>query len=114
MTAGANGARLRRPLKLFIFVSMSSKNEWIIGRAPTQDDADLHGDIQVKVSPYFEFAATYHWSQVDSTLPWRHTRYWNPQQADRIAALEQRVLELEKVVNQLIMGPSRRRSLRVR
>jgi hypothetical protein len=93
---------------------MSSKNEWIIGRAPTQDDADLHGDIQVKVSPYFEFAATYHWSQVDSSLPWRHTRYWNPQQADRIAALEQRVLELEKVVNQLIMGPSRRRSLRVR
>jgi len=90
---------------------MSGTNEWITDRAPTQDDADLHGDIQVKVSPYFDVAATYHWSQVDPSQPWRHTRYWNPQQADRIAALEQRVLELEKVVNKLIMGPSRRRSL---
>jgi len=74
---------------------MSRTNEWIIGRGPTQDDADLHGDTEVRVSPYsyFDAAATCHWSQVDASHTWRHTRYWNLQQADRIAALEQRVAD---------------------
>jgi|688.fasta_scaffold81540_3 hypothetical protein len=92
---------------------MSRTNEWIIGRGPTQDDADLHGDIQVRVSPYsyFDAAATCHWSQVDASQTWRHTRYWNLQQADRIAALEQRVADLETVVDYLIKCPNKRHSL---
>lgn len=90
---------------------MSRTNEWIRDRLPTEEDADLNGDIQIKVSPYFEAATTDHWSQVAAGVFWRHTRYWNPQQADRIAALEQRVSELEKVVDYLIKRPNKRHSL---
>jgi hypothetical protein len=86
-------------------------NYWIKDRLPTEKDADSNGDVQIKIFPYFETATTDHWSQVAFGAPWRHTRYWNPQQADRIAALEQRVLELEKVVSQMIKGPNVRRSL---
>ena len=86
-------------------------NYWIKDRLPTERDADFNGDVQIKISPYFETATTDHWSQVAAGAPWRHTRYWYPQQPDRIAALEQRVLELEKVVSQIIKGPNKRSSL---
>jgi hypothetical protein len=92
---------------------MSRTNEWIRDRLPTEEDADLNGDIQIKVSPYFEAATTDHWSQVAAGVFWRHTRYWNPQQVDRIAALERRIVELERVVSEMIKGPSKRRSLGV-
>jgi hypothetical protein len=87
-------------------------NYWIKDRLPTEKDADSNGDVQIKISPYFETATTDHWSQVAVGAFWRHTRYWNPQQpqqADRIAALEQRVLELEKVVDYLIKRSNSRR-----
>lgn len=108
---------------------MSRTNEWITDRLPTEEDADLNGDIQIKVSPYFEAATTDHWSQVAAGVFWRHTRYWNPQQADRITALERkkagyigvnpdaitalerRIVELEKAVDYLIKRPNKRHSL---
>jgi len=42
-----------------------------------------------------------HWSYVGAGVPWQHTGLWQPPtepaptEADRIAALEQRVVELE-------------------
>jgi hypothetical protein len=46
-----------------------------------------------------------HWSYVGSAAPWRHTSYWQPPaeptptEPDRIAALKQRVAELEDFKN---------------
>jgi uncharacterized coiled-coil protein SlyX len=45
-------------------------------------------------SPEYNFFA--HWSHVGPGAPWRRTIYWKPPtETDRIAALEQRVGELE-------------------
>jgi hypothetical protein len=98
---------------------MNNANEWIADRLPTAADGNKEGDVCIVTGPGRDGEDEYacvHWSYVGQRAPWRHSRNWEPpdepeQQADRIAALEQRVLELEKVVNQLIMGPSRRRSL---
>ncbi len=111
---------------------MNSINEWITDRSPTAVDGDEEGDVCMVTSPARAREYNYahvHWSYVGARAPWRHSRSWEPPdepastEADRIAALEQRVAEiaaleqrvaeLEKVVSQIIKGPNKRRSLRI-
>jgi hypothetical protein len=59
-------------------------------------------------SPEYNFFA--HWSHVGPDAPWRRTICWKPPteptptEPDRIAALEQRVTELEATMRQLLHG----------
>jgi hypothetical protein len=61
----------------------------------------------VSSSEYNFFA---HWSHVGPGAPWQRTSYWQPPtepaptEPDRIAALEQRVTELEATMRQLLHG----------
>jgi hypothetical protein len=53
-----------------------------------------------------------HWSYVGAGAPWQHTGFWRrpaepaPTEADRIAALEQRVAELEAKLSPPAEPPS--------
>jgi hypothetical protein len=78
------------------------EQEWITDRPPTEADGDGAGDVRMVLRPggcgVYYLA---HWSYVGSGAPWQHTDDWQspaqpaPTEADRIAALEQRVAELE-------------------
>jgi hypothetical protein len=87
---------------------MSSANEWITDRLPTEADGDGDGDVRMvlrpNVSDDYNFA---HWSHIGLGVPWQHTRFWEPPtepattEPDRIAALEQRVAELAARIAQI-------------
>jgi hypothetical protein len=78
---------------------MSSANEWITDRLPTEADGDMDGNVWMRhvSSPEHNFFA--HWSHVGPGAPWRRTIYWKPPteptpaEPDRIAALEQQLKE---------------------
>jgi hypothetical protein len=82
---------------------MTMEQEWIRGRRPTAADGDGDGDVEMVSAPGTDFDdyVLVHWSYVGDAAPWRHTSLWKPPaepaptEADRIAALEQRVAELE-------------------
>jgi hypothetical protein len=66
----------------------------------------MDGDVQMVPAPHAnpDDYVLVHWSYLAAGAPWRHTSYWRPPtepapakptEPDRIAALEQRVAELE-------------------
>ena len=78
-----------------------SNAEWITDRLPTEADGDMDGDVRRR---HWSDPSEYdlaHWSHVGFGAPWQRTIYWKPPaqptptKPDRIAALEQRVAELE-------------------
>ncbi len=87
-----------------------SNAEWITDRLPTEADGDMDGFVFMRhvSSPEYNFFA--HWSHVGPGAPWQRTIYWKPPteptpaEHDRIAALEQRVAELEATMRQLLHG----------
>jgi hypothetical protein len=89
-----------------------SNAEWITDRPPTEADGDMDGDVRMKLAPNagLEDWACVHWGYVGDAAPWQHTSYWEPPaqptptETDRIAALEQRVAELEATMRQLLHG----------
>ncbi len=88
---------------------MRTTNPWVTDRLPTQEDGDDYGNVHKLFERTEEAFSTEHWSQISSVgIPWRHTASWNPQQADRIAALEQRVAELEAFKRAVTTTPVRR------
>jgi hypothetical protein len=71
---------------------------WITNRPPTETDADSDGEVWVRQRPECGGARTLvPWTYVHPGVPWQHTGYHQPPaepaptEADRIAALEQRV-----------------------
>jgi hypothetical protein len=90
-----------------------SNAEWITDRLPTEADGDQDGDVRMQASPG-EGSDSYFiidWSHVSPGVPWQRTDYWEPPteptptEPDRIAALEQRVAELE-AFKKALMQPS--------
>jgi hypothetical protein len=76
--------------------------EWITDRLPTEADGDMDGLVFMRhvSSPEYNFSA--HWSHVGPDAPWQRTIYWKPPtEPDRIAALEQRVAELEAQIGRV-------------
>jgi hypothetical protein len=79
----------------------ANANEWIRDRRPTAADGDADGDVRMKDGPGHRGDVFVHWSYVGAGVPWQHTSCWQPPaesaptETDRIAALEQRVAELE-------------------
>jgi hypothetical protein len=77
--------------------------EWITDRPPTGADGDHIGSVHVKMHPRGGSFCRIYWSYVAAGAPWQHTNHWQPPaepaptEPDRIAALEQRVAELEGV-----------------
>jgi len=92
-------------------LAMTMEQEWIRGRRPTAVDGDRDGDVQMKSGPSGDGFRLIHWSHVGAYVPWQHTAHWKPPaqpapaEADRIAALEQRVAELE-AFKRALMQPS--------
>jgi hypothetical protein len=85
-----------------------SNAEWITDRLPTEADGDRDGDVRMVPAPGADTVGyvLVHWSYVGSAAPWQRTSCWEPPaepapaeptpaEPDRIAALEQRVGELE-------------------
>ena len=74
-----------------------SSAEWIRDRLPTGADGDRDGDVRMKSGPIGGRYHLIHWSHVGAGVPWQHTGVWQPAptEPDRIAALEQRMTELE-------------------
>jgi hypothetical protein len=82
--------------------------EWITNRLPTEADGDMDGDVRLRLEPGSGEHDLVHWSRIGPGVPWQHTSYWEPPaepiptEPDRIAALEQRVGELEiRVLEQM-------------
>jgi len=86
------------------------EQEWITDRPPTKADGDRDGLVRMLPEPGAEPEdwLGIHWSYVATGAPWSHTYFWEPPaepepapaepapaEPDRIAALEQRVAELE-------------------
>ena len=82
-----------------------SSSEWITNRPPTEADGDKDGDVRMVHAPDAgpDSFVLVHWSYVGIGAPWQHTSCWQPPaestptEPDRIAALEQRVAELEQL-----------------
>ncbi len=55
----------------------------------------MDGDVRMRYGPGSDDYSFAHWSHVGHGAPWRRTNCWAPTETDRIAALEQRVAELE-------------------
>ena len=91
---------------------MSNANKWITDRLPTEADGDMDGDVRMVRAPHAnpDDYLLVHWSYVGPGAPWRRTSRWKPPteptptETDRIAALEQRVAELEATMRQLLHG----------
>jgi hypothetical protein len=89
--------------------------EWITDRPPTEADGDGDGDVRLRRCTCPIGWNHAHWSYVALGAPWQHTSFWKPPteftsteptptEPDRIAALEQRVAELEiRVLEQMGM-----------
>jgi hypothetical protein len=97
-----------------------SNAEWITDRPPTEADGDMDGDVRMKLAPNagLEDWACVHWGYAAAAgASWQHTAYWEPPaqptptEADRIAALEQRVAELEAFKKALTQPSPMRYSL---
>jgi hypothetical protein len=95
--------------------------EWITDRLPTEADGDGDGDVWMRRAPGSDGARFIHWTFVWPGMDWLHTSFWRPPanpapaqptptEPDRIAALEQRVAELE-AFKKALMQPSLRYSL---
>jgi hypothetical protein len=78
-------------------------SDWITERLPTKADGDFDGDVRLANADRSDYILV-HWSYVATGAPWQRTSYWKPPaeptpakptEPDRIAALEQRVAELE-------------------
>jgi len=75
--------------------------EWITDRPPTAVDGDTDGDVRMQRAPGADSHRLVHWSYAGGA-PWQHTSFWQPPaqpaptEADRIAALEQRVADLRR------------------
>jgi hypothetical protein len=84
--------------------------EWITDRQPTAADGDMDGDVRMLRGPSHRGYALIHWSYVGAGVPWQHTGLWQPPaepaptEADRIAALEQRVAELGRLTARLSLS----------
>ena len=71
--------------------------EWITDRRPTAADGDANGDVRMMRSPGLPSMAFIHWSYVGAGVPWQRRPSRQPPteptptEADRIAALEQRM-----------------------
>ena len=76
-----------------------SSAEWITDRPPTKADGDGDGNVWMRLSPLTTTHFSVHWSYVSGRAPWRHAPGWQPSaepapaEPDRIAALEQRVVD---------------------
>jgi hypothetical protein len=102
---------------------MSSANEWITDRLPTEADGDRDGDVWMRHVSSSEHNFFAHWSHVGPGAPWQRTTHWKkppteptpteptPTEPDRIAALEQRVAELEAFQRALTQSSPTRQSL---
>jgi hypothetical protein len=66
----------------------------------------------MKDGPHDRGYALIHWSYVGAGVPWQHTGFWQPpaepvpSEPDRIAALEQRVAQLEAKLSPSAEPPS--------
>ncbi len=70
--------------------------EWITDRPPTEADGDKDGDVLMRRAPDRDGGRFIHWTFVPPGMDWQHSSFWQPPtEPDRIAALEQRVAELE-------------------
>ena len=79
-----------------------SNAEWITDRLPTEADGDGDGDVWMRHVSGSEYNFFAHWSHVGPGAPWQRTIYWKPPtETDRIAALEQRVAELEAQIGRV-------------
>jgi hypothetical protein len=91
-----------------------SNAEWITDRPPTEADGDEHQEVRLKRWPHWVNFVKVHWSHVGFGVPWQHTSDWQPPaepapaETDRIAALEQRVAELEAMVRPSAEPPAER------
>ena len=80
---------------------MTMEQEWITDRQPTAVDGDRDGDVAMPPNASGGRFHFIHGSHVGLGAPWQHSRFWQPPaqptptETDRIAALEQRVAELE-------------------
>jgi len=89
---------------------MTMEQEWIAYRPPTEADGDEDGNVRMKSGPSGDRFHLIHWSRVGAYVSWQHTAHWKPPaqpaptEPDRIAALEQRVVELEATMRQLLHG----------
>jgi hypothetical protein len=80
--------------------------EWITDRLPTEADGDMDGDVRMRRAPGSANTRLIHWTFVWPGMDWQRTSFWEPPtETDRIAALEQRVAELE-VFKKALMQPS--------
>jgi len=83
---------------------MTMEQEWIRDRRPTAVDGERNGDVRMKSGPSGDRFHLIHWSHVGAGVPWQHTDLWHreaPAKPDRIAALEQRVAEVDQTVETL-------------
>jgi hypothetical protein len=96
-----------------------SNAEWITDRLPTEADGDREGDVRMVIAPGADpdNYVLVHWSYVGSAAPWQRTSWWEPPteptpteptpteptptEPDRIAAMEQRVAELEAQIRRV-------------
>ncbi len=85
-----------------------SNAEWITDRPPTEADGDRDGDVLMRRAPGSHVIRLIHWTFVGAGTDWQRTSFWQPPtepaptEPDRIAALEQRVTELEA---QILISP---------
>jgi hypothetical protein len=86
------------------------EQKWITDRLPTAADGDRDGDVRMRLSPGAGRHHLVYWSYVGAGAPWQHTGFWRrpaepaPTEADRIAALEQRVEELGRTTARLALS----------
>jgi hypothetical protein len=98
-----------------------SNAKWITDRLPTEADGDRDGDVRMVPAPHADpdDYLLVHWSYVGDAAPWQRTDCWKPlaeptpaqpapTELDRIAALEQRVAELEAFKRAVTATPVRR------
>ena len=78
--------------------------KWITDRLPLRSDGDGNGNVWVQRTPgaSVDDSVLIYWGYVSDAAPWHHTGCWlPPTEPDRIAALEQRVAELEAALQRV-------------
>jgi hypothetical protein len=85
--------------------------EWIRDRRPTAADGDRDGDVRMRRAPGSDSTRLIHWTFVWPGMDWQRSSFWQPPaepaptEPDRIAALEQRVAELEAFKRAVMATP---------